>query len=121
MPTTSYMHRLSPSIDSFQDTMSGLLRPCRISKKSSQTYRTEVSHGRMRPFGLTAIRVGGHARIEVEAHNDMTLLQVPLQGVFVSRDRRGDELLYQSGMNAQLVDAHSAIDLEFHPSTRMLI
>jgi AraC-like DNA-binding protein len=51
----------------------------------------------------------------------MTLLQVPLQGIFVSRDRRGDELLYQSGMNAQLVDAHSAIDLEFHPSTRMLI
>ncbi|MGB3351069.1 MAG: helix-turn-helix transcriptional regulator [Brucella anthropi] len=121
MPTTSYMHRLSPSIDSFQDTMSGLLRPCRISKKSSRTYRTEISHGRMRPFGLTAIRIGGHARIEVEAHNDMTLLQVPLQGIFVSRDRRGDELLYQSGMNAQLVDAHSAIDLEFHPSTRMLI
>ncbi|KAB2699008.1 MULTISPECIES: AraC family transcriptional regulator [unclassified Ochrobactrum] len=121
MPTTSYMHRLSPSIDSFQDTMSGLLRPCRISKKSSRTYRTEVAHGRMRPFGLTAIRIGGHARIEVEAHNDMTLLQVPLQGIFVSRDRRGDELLYQSGMNAQLVDAHSAIDLEFHPSTRMLI
>jgi hypothetical protein len=47
------MHRLSPSIDSFQDTMSGLLRPCRISKKSSRTYRTEVAHGRMRPFGLT--------------------------------------------------------------------
>ncbi|MBC2885196.1 AraC family transcriptional regulator [Ochrobactrum sp. CM-21-5] len=121
MMNTRYMYRVSPSLDSFQATMSGLLRPCRISQKSSQSYRTEVSHGRMRPFGLTAIRIGGQARIAVEAHHDMTLLQIPLQGMFISRDRRGDELFYNAGVNAQLVDAHSPIDLEFHPSTRMLI
>ncbi|MFC5989268.1 AraC family transcriptional regulator [Limoniibacter endophyticus] len=121
MSNAGYMYRLSPSLDSFQATMSGLLRPCRISQKSSRSYRTEVSHGRMKPFGLTAIRIGGQARIEVDAHRDMTLLQIPLQGNFISRDQRGDGLLYSAGINAQLVDAHSPIDLEFHPSTRMLI
>jgi AraC-like DNA-binding protein len=75
----------------------------------------------MKPFGLTAIRLGGQARIAVDAHRDMTLLQIPLEGHFVSRDRRGDGLIYHAGINAQLVDAHSPIDLEFHPSTRMLI
>lgn len=121
MTNVGYMHRLSPSLDSFQATMSGLLRPCRISQKSSRSYRTEVSHGRMRPFGLTSIRIGGQARIEVDAHRDMTLLQIPLQGSFISRDRRGDGLLYSAGMNAQLVDALSPMDLEFQPTTRMLI
>ncbi|MBS9721397.1 AraC family transcriptional regulator [Tianweitania sp. BSSL-BM11] len=121
MTQAGCFYQLSPSLDAFQATMSGLLRPCRISQKSSLHYRTEVSHGSMRPFGLTAIRIGGQARIAVDAHRDMTLLQVPLQGQFVSRDRRGDGLLYGAGLNAQLVDAHSPIDLEFEPATRMLI
>lgn len=121
MTQAGCLYRLSPSLDAFQATMSSLLRPCRISEKSSRTYRTEVTHGGMRPFGLTSIRIGGQARIAVDAHRDMTLLQVPLQGHFISRDRRGDGLLYDAGVSAQLVDAHSPIDLEFQPSTRMLI
>jgi AraC-like DNA-binding protein len=121
MTSANVMNQRTASLESFQATMSGLLRPCRIKRRSSNAYDTEVLHGRIRPFGLTVLRIGGHARIEVEAHDDMTLLQVPLNGSFISRSRHAESTVYRSAQNAQLIDARSPLDLEFSPTTRMMI
>lgn len=101
--------------------MSNLLRPCHIRQKFDSTYQTTILHGRLRHFGITMIGIDGQARIAVDAHEDMILLQIPLKGDFVSRDRRGDATMFGAGLHAQLVNASSAMDLELEPSTRMLI
>jgi AraC-like DNA-binding protein len=121
MCTASFMHQRSPSLESFQATMSGLLRPCRISRQFNRHYTTEITHGQMRPFSLTILHIGGRVRIEVDPQEDMTLLQVPLKGNFVSRSRCGEHASYRCGHTAQLIDARAAMDLEFSRTTRMMI
>lgn len=116
-----YVRRHSPSLDAFEETMSGLLRPCSITKKTSKTYRTEVRHGRMNRVGLTAVSIGGSANIAVNAHRSLTLLQIPLQGSFSSFNTRYDRHIYSADTSAQLVHATSPMHLEFSASTRMLI
>lgn len=121
MADTGFSHRLSTSPEAFQATMSSLLRPCRFGRKLGRDYRTEVIHARMPSLGLTFVRMGETARIGVDAHEDMTLLQIPLAGAFVSREPRGRDLVCRAGASAQLVNANAPIDLEFEPDTSMLI
>ncbi len=113
--------RRSSSLDEFEATMSGLLRPCRIAGQPRESYRTEVRHVRMRRLGLTLVRLGGRARVQVERHGSLALLQIPLAGSFASHDPRGESRVYAAGEAAELVAPSCALDLEFAPATRMLI
>ncbi len=113
--------RRSSSLEEFEATMSGLLRPCRIAGRARESYRTEVRHVRMRRMGLTLVRLGGRARVQVERHGSLALLQIPLAGSFASHAPRGESRIYAAGEAAELVAPSCALDLEFAPATRMLI
>ncbi|WP_341991788.1 AraC family transcriptional regulator [Azorhizobium sp. AG788] len=113
--------RRSSSLDEFEATMSDLLRPCRIAGQPRESYRTEIRHVRMRRLGLTLVRLGGRARVQVERHGSLALLQIPLAGSFASHAPRGESRVYAAGKAAELVAPSCALDLEFAPATRMLI
>lgn len=113
--------RRSSSLEEFEATMSGLLRPCRITGRARERYGTEIRHVRMRQLGLTLVRLGGRARVQVERHGSLALLQIPLAGSFASYAPRGDARIYAAGETAELVAPSCALDLEFAPATRMLI
>lgn len=101
--------------------MSGLLRPCVALGRTRTRYRTEILHERISSVGLTAVRLGGAARIKVEPDKLLSLVQIPIIGGFASRDHRGTDEEFQQGHEAQLIAAHTPLDLEFGESTRMLI
>lgn len=113
--------RRSDSLADFEATMSSLLRPCRAEERRGARYRTEVLHERMGSLGLTAVRIGGHARIRVAPDRSLSLLQIPIAGAFASHLARQDSERYAAGACAQLVDASAPLELDFDEATRMLI
>ena len=119
--TAGSLWRRSSSLEEFEATMSGLLRPCRITGRARERYGTEIRHVRMRQLGLTLVRLGGRARVAVERHGSLALLQIPLAGSFASHAPRGDARVYAAGQAAELVAPSCPLDLEFAPATRMLI
>lgn len=101
--------------------MSGLLRPCRIEGRGRTRYRTEVRHARLEHVGLTAVRLGGPARVRVSAEKDISLVQVPMRGAFATDYGGGRVEQFAQGRAAQIVGADAPIQLDFQPGTRMLI
>ncbi|MTE01586.1 helix-turn-helix domain-containing protein [Paracoccus sp. YIM 132242] len=113
--------RRSDSLEEFEATMSGLLRPCRVEGRARTRYRTEVLHGRLDRVGLTSVSLGGPAQVRVSAEKGISLLQVPLRGGFAATDRRGATRHFSQGAAAQIVAPDAPVLLEFQPGTRMLI
>jgi AraC-like DNA-binding protein len=113
--------RQSDSLEEFEATMSGLLRPCRVEGRVRTRYRTEVLHGRLDRVGLTSVSLGGPAQVRVSAEKGISLLQVPLRGGFAATDRRGTTRHFTQSATAQIVAPDAPIVLEFQPGTRMLI
>ncbi|WP_374300795.1 AraC family transcriptional regulator [Paracoccus sp. (in: a-proteobacteria)] len=113
--------RRSDSLEEFEATMSGLLRPCRVEGRARTRYRTEVLHGRLDRVGLTTVSLGGAAQVRVSAEKGISLLQIPLRGGFSATDRRGGTLHFAQGIAAQLVGPDAPVRLDFQPGTRMLI
>lgn len=113
--------RRSSSLAEFEQTMSSLLRPCQAQEKRGARYRTEVLHERVGGLGMTAVSIGGAARIKVDPDRTLSLLQIPIAGTFVSHHARHESERYADGADAQLVDAESPLELDFQDATRMLI
>ena len=81
--------RRSDSLDEFEATMSGLLRPCRVQGRARTRYRTEILHGKLDCVGLTSVSLGGPAQVRVSGEKGISLLQIPLRGGFAATDGRG--------------------------------
>lgn len=113
--------RRSHSLAEFEETMSTLLRPCRAEERRGARYRTEILHERIGGLGMTVVSTGSPARIKVAPDRRLSLLQIPLAGAFISHAGRRESAAYEYASDAQLVDAQSALDLEFQDATRMLI
>lgn len=101
--------------------MSDLLRPCRVRGKARRGYRTEILHQRVNGLGLTAVRLGAPATVQVAPDRAISLLQIPVGGSFLARSGRRGEESFRSGLEAQLVDAPTGLDLDFSQDSRMLI
>ena len=101
--------------------MSDLLRPCRVSGKARRGYRTEILHQRVNGLGLTAVRLGAPASVRVAPDRAISLLQIPVGGTFLARSGRRGEESFRSGLEAQVVDAPTGLDLDFSQDSRMLI
>ena len=101
--------------------MSDLLRPCRVSGKARRGYRTEILHQRVNGLGLTAVRLGAPASVRVAPDRAISLLQIPVGGTFMARSGRRGEESFRSGLEAQVVDAPTGLDLDFSQDSRMLI
>ncbi|WP_092904490.1 AraC family transcriptional regulator [Rhodobacter sp. 24-YEA-8] len=111
----------SSSLEEFEAVMSDLLRPCRVRGKARRGYRTEILHQRVNGLGLTAVRLGAPASVRVAPDRAISLLQIPVGGTFLARSGRRGEESFRSGLEAQVVDAPTALDLDFSQDSRMLI
>lgn len=101
--------------------MSDLLRPCRVRGQARRGYRTEILHQRVNGLGLTAVRLGAPASVRVAPDRAISLLQIPVGGTFLARSGRRGEESFRSGLEAQVVDAPTGLDLDFSQDSRMLI
>ena len=113
--------RRSDSLDEFEATMSGLLRPCRVQGRARTRYRTEILHGKLDCVGLTSVSLGGPAQVRVSGEKGISLLQIPLRGGFAATDGRGATHHFVRGGAAHVVAPDSSVLLDFQPGTRMLI
>lgn len=116
-----HLWKRSRSLEEFEAVMSDLLRPCRVRGKARRGYRTEILHQRVNGLGLTAVRLGAPASVRVAPDRAISLLQIPVCGSFSARSPRGDEESFRAGVEAQLVDAPTGLDLGFAQDSRMLI
>ena len=107
------------SLDEFEATMSGLLRPCRVQGPVRTRYRTEFLHGKLDCVGPRSL--GGSAQVRVSGEKGISLLQIPLRGGFAATDGRGTTHHFVRGDAAHVVAPDSSGLLDFQPGTRMLI
>jgi AraC-like DNA-binding protein len=120
-PGNHHLWKRSSSLEEFEAVMSDLLRPCRVRGKARRGYRTEILHQRVNGLGLTAVRLGAPASVRVAPDRAISLLQIPIGGSFSALGPRGVDERFRAGLEAQLVDAPTGLDLDFAQDSRMLI